>query len=242
VAAALSGCADAGVTLDPDKWQNTVSDYLRQEGRPKALVLDLATYQSYWRTGDADAEAVALENCRNDGRLRCATAYRNNRAVLDVTPYLTPAGGTFSMADFAQVLTGVQAGLSGRPYIPPQTATGDAQGESSEDAVSPQTCLPNPPQCGAVGARARDYIANVEQRLRAAGTPAAGMAGMRAYCVNRQQAEVARICADEYAAQGLQSCASLARQQMEENLRVAEGARVTVGNLTSTAWRDDCNL
>jgi hypothetical protein len=232
------------VTLDPDKWRQTVANYQRLDAGSKALVLDLDSFYSYWSTDERDPEATALANCRGSGRLKCATAYRNNQSVLDVTPYLTSRGGGFTMGDFAQAIGAFQAGLSGGVYTPPPPLADvdddDDDDEPAQASAPSQDCLPNPPQCASVGARGKNYMANAEARLRAAGVPAAGMAGMQAYCVNRLTAEIARVCANEYRSIGKQSCANLARAQMDENLRVAEGARRTVLAYTSGAWQEDC--
>ena len=239
----LTGCAEPGQSLDPDKWQRTVSDYLHLKSREKALVLDLDSYQSYWTTNNPNADVIAMGNCRRDGRRQCTVAYRGNQPVLDVSRYYTPSGPSFSMGDFAQLVGGLQAGLSGQPYVPPDSEAGDDDEDAATtpaSAAAQQSCLPNPPQCSAVGARGKNYLANIETRLQSLRTPAAGMAGMKAYCVNRLQAEIARVCSNEYRANGLASCASLAQQQMNENLRVAEGAKATVAAYTTGSWEEDC--
>ncbi len=148
-----------------------------------------------------------------------------------------------TLGDFAQILNTLQVGLSGQQYAPPDDSTSDD--DDNDQPAAPTNhpaanCLPNPPQCSAAGDRGKNYIANASDRLRSIAAPGAGMAGMMAYCVNQVQAEIARVCANEYARNGLPTCADLARQQMNANLRVADGARATVVAYTTGSWREDC--
>ncbi|GLR59334.1 hypothetical protein [Rhizobium indigoferae] len=76
------------------------------------------------------------------------------------------------------------------------------------------------PECRSKGAKMNPYIQRAQRYLSGGGADAA----IAAYCVNLAQAEIARICADELANMGNQSCAKLAYRQSDENKRVADGS------------------
>ncbi len=84
-------------------------------------------------------------------------------------------------------------------------------------AFAQDGCYPSA-RCAAAGQSLESYLGSL-----GSGGMAASAAG--AYCSRMVQAEVTRICADEWMAQGLSDCADLAYQQMDQLLAEAAQSR-----------------
>lgn len=93
------------------------------------------------------------------------------------------------------------------------------------------------PKCSQASSRAQTYMSKLNGGGGVHGSSA------KAYCLNKVGEAVAQACAKEMTELGKPQCASLAKQQQAEHLRVANQAASAAGaSYAGSNWRASCGF